>query len=120
MNDPIDPKEEKALDALISAALYPFESTAEVSEAEAQAFIEERRPLTKSEEDAIARISDDPSGWAGNEPPDATWATAAAQHELAAMHREKVDEDLDAATVAEIERKRAEIREKLKRRRRPG
>ena len=117
MNSFEDPRETKALRALVVAALHPFNADAEVSEEEALRFIRTQRPLTEEEQKAVEAISCNPADW--SRCISAPWAsTRTSEHrELAAMHREKGDEELDARTLAEIERKRAEIREKLRKKR---
>lgn len=118
MNLPEDPREEKALKALVAAALHPFDADAEVSEEEVNMFLATCRPLTPEEESHVQRIS-----WNSQKLSVAARTTRpsvpriSTRTEFAAMHREKTDAEPDPKTEAELERKRAEIRERLRKRR---
>jgi len=63
MNLPEDPREEKALQALVAAALHPFNIDAEVSEEEVNKFLATCRPLTAEEKTHVQRISCNPQEW---------------------------------------------------------
>jgi hypothetical protein len=112
-----DPREDEALAALAAAALHPFNPDEEVSEAEALRFMSETRPLTEAEQQAVAGIECDPRKWKAGQTSRAARNPSNRCGEVAAMHREKSGEELAPETKEEIDRRREEIREKLRKKR---
>jgi hypothetical protein len=98
--------------------VHPFNSDEEVSEEEALRFMSESRPLTEGEQQALARIECDPRKWKAKQlTPSGTRSPSKICGEVAAMHREKRGEEFAPETKEEIDRRREEIREKLRKRR---
>jgi hypothetical protein len=111
--------QEKAILALITGALHPFDVDKEVTDSEALEFLKAADKLTESQKQALAKISDDPIAWLSAERLDDKKESVAFHEkarELAAMHRQAPDEGLDEETLKEIARKRQEILDKLEKR----
>jgi hypothetical protein len=115
MTLPEDPRDEKAILALVAASIHPFQGDAGVTEEDVAKFLETCRSLTKEEEEHVKRIVF--KGKAREEQEDCPPSPRPVTPELAAMHREKTDAQQDPETEAELEKKRAEIRERLKKKR---
>jgi vacuolar-type H+-ATPase subunit H len=109
-----DPREDEALAALAAAALHPFNPDEEVSEEEALRFMSETGPLTEAEQQAVARIECDPQKWKSRQTFSGARSPSNKCGEVAAMHREKGGEELAPETKEEIDRRREEIRERLR------
>jgi hypothetical protein len=118
MNIPEDPREEKALNALVAVAMHPFRAEAEVTEDEVIRFLESCRSLTPEEEACVQSISCNPREWITAAKPGQYSKPAVTRRvELAAMHRDKEGDESDPETEEELARKRKEIRDKLRKRR---
>ena len=114
MDNPPNPqqKEDKALLALITATLHVRED--EVGLEEIKRYLEPNIDLTPEDEAAINRFGSDPFASA---PPNAAEVTARAQeNRVMALNRKNTDSRFSAKTTEELDRKRKELLEKLRKR----
>ena len=116
MNDRYDPREQKALESLVSALLHQFGTREAVSDKEIDEFLKEGYSLSEEQRSALAKLGDDPLAWVTNERDDSkvTAVVREATTELAGMYRHGSDEGLDSETRKLIEQKRQQIIERLR------
>jgi hypothetical protein len=116
MNEQYDPREQKALESLVSALLHQFGTREAVSDKEIDDFLEEGYPLSEEQRSALAKLGDHPLAWITKERQDSGMAAVVREEtpELAAMYRHGSDEGLDSETRKLIEQKRQQIIERLR------
>lgn len=113
MKPPEDPKEEKALSALVTAVLHPFEYEDNVSAEEVLEFLNFSPVLTIGQRSALDALGADPIEWISCSRSSASSPVEDDAGCFAAMHRHIPEDGLDDETLREIERKRQEILKKL-------
>ncbi len=108
-------KEEKAVEALMSAALRPFEK--EISDEAIQEFFDSDCTISVEGKAALERLCDDPLC---NIKPHQNPQEPALEvmGDYAAMHRSLALNEVDEKTDEELERKRQEILKRIRERRR--
>ena len=113
MKSPEDPREQKALEALLTAALHPFGLEDDVTEQEVVEFLQSMPPLTSAQQAALDSLGQDPLQWVTCERTEDRSSAKKDADVFAAMYRHGSDEGLDEETRREIERKRQEVLKKL-------
>lgn len=113
-DDPKSNREEKAVDALITAALHSW-SPKEVSEAEVNEFLSSDVELTDSEKAALRRVHEQfLAGQQSAEVASELIGEQAMESPYMAMNRENAKDQVPEAAREELERKRAALLAELK------
>lgn len=111
MSDPLNDKEDKAAEALITASLHVWDH--EISSEQIEAFLNDDMSLSEKDEAALSRIGENPLNSKAPREPMNDAETCDKTEALLALHRKKPVEGFSEKTEREIERKREEVRKRI-------
>ena len=112
-----DEKEERALDALISASLFPSDSNKDLTDSEIEAYLSNKKPLPPELQEILEEIGDD-IGEVLESPDQARRSISQSSNHVedslyVAMNRKNEKSTGSDEEEAELKKKRAELLKKL-------